>query len=65
MANSKLEARNVNLAKTDWQEIEAYSQRIGIRGVSAALRYMLQERRNLLLHAKSLALAQHTNTQSS
>ena len=63
MANGKLEARNVNLAKTDWLEIEAYAERIGIRGVSAALRYMLQERRNLLLHAKSLA--QRTNTQSS
>ncbi len=47
MANSELEARNVNLSVTDWREIKEYSKIIGIRGVSAALRYMLQERRNL------------------
>jgi len=48
MANSKLEARNVNLATTDWAEIEEYAQRVGIRGVSAALRFMLNHRRILL-----------------
>jgi len=55
MANNRLAARNINLAETDWAEIEEYAKRVGIRGVSAALRFMLQERRNLLLHAESLA----------
>lgn len=55
MTNSELEPRNVNLTTTDWREIEAYRQQyVGVRSVSAALRYMLRERRNLRTLLESL-----------
>ena len=46
MPKKKVVPRNVSLYPQDWHDIQRVAQRTGVRSISAALRFILQEWRS-------------------
>jgi hypothetical protein len=47
MAEEKSEAHNISLYPQDWRDVEKVAEQSGVRSISAALRIILQEWRQI------------------